>query len=225
MEILVVEDDARMAALLERGLQGEGHRVFVASDGREGLDFAAVRAYDVIILDVLLPVINGFEVAKRLRQEGNRAPILMLTAKDTSRDAVQGLDAGADDYLTKPFAFEELLARIRAVARRGPIAKGVLLEVDDLKLNPASHEVRRGDRKVALTPREFQVLEMLMRRAGRVVPRDSLLDSVWGDESDVGLNTVDAFVSSLRRKLEGPGEKRLIHTIRGLGFCIKESEP
>jgi DNA-binding response OmpR family regulator len=224
MEILVVEDDVRMAALLERGLRGEGHRVFVASDGRQGLDFAKVRAYDVILLDVLLPAINGFEVAKRLRQSGNRTPILILTAKDTPRDAVQGLDAGADDYVTKPFAFEELLARIRAVARRGPISKGVLLEVGDLKLNPASHEVRRGGRKVPLTPREFQVLEMLMRRAGRVVERDSLLDSVWGGESDVGLNTVDAFISSLRRKLEAPGEKRLIRTIRGLGFCIKESE-
>ncbi len=225
MEILVVEDDVRMAALLERGLGGEGHRVFVASDGREGLDFAQVRAYDVIILDVLLPVVSGFELAKRLRQKGNRTPILMLTAKDTPRDVVHGLDSGADDYLTKPFAFEELLARIRAVARRGPIAKGVLLEVNNLTLNPASHDVQRGERKVMLTPREFQVLEMLMRRAGRVVPRDSLIDTVWGGESDVGFNTVDAFVSSLRRKIEAPGEARLIHTVRGIGFCIKEVEP
>ena len=213
-----------MAGLLERGLRGEGHRVFVAVDGREGLEFAEVRAYDVIILDVLLPVVGGFEMAKRLRQKGNRTPILMLTAKDAPRDAAEGLDAGADDYLRKPFAFEELLARIRAVSRRGVIARGVLLEVDDLKLDPASREVRRGDRDLALTPREFQVLELLLRRAGRVVPRSSLLDTVWGHESDVELNTVDAFVSSLRRKLEGPGEKRLIHTIRGVGFCIKESD-
>jgi DNA-binding response OmpR family regulator len=212
-----------MAALLQRGLQGEGHSVFVAADGGEGLDFARLRSYDVIVLDVLLPVVNGFEVAKRLRQEGNQTPILMLTAKDTPRDVVQGLDTGADDYLTKPFAFEELLARIRAVSRRGPLAHGVLLEVDDLKLNPAAHEVRRGDREVALTPREFQVLEILMRRAGRVVPRSALIDAVWGGESDVGFNTVDAFVSSLRRKLEAPNESRLIQTVRGIGFSIKET--
>ena len=223
MEILIVEDDGRMAALLERGLQGEGHRVFVASDGSEGLDFARVRTYDVIVLDVLLPAVNGFEVAKRLRKEGNNTPILMLTAKDTPSDAVHGLDVGADDYLTKPFAFEELLARIRAVSRRGPIARGVLLRAGDLTLNPASHEVRRGDREIALTPREFQVLEMLMRRTGRVVPRNALIDAVWGGESDVGLNTVDAFVSSLRRKLEAPRESRLIQTVRGIGFCIKET--
>jgi DNA-binding response OmpR family regulator len=221
MEILIVEDDRRMAALLERGLRGEGHRVFVASDGGQGLDFAHARSYDVIILDVLLPVVNGFEVAKRLREDGNQTPILMLTAKDTPRDAVQGLDSGADDYLTKPFAFEELLARVRAAARRGPIARGVLLHVDDLTLDPASHEVRRDGREIALTPREFQVLELLMRRAGRVVPRDALIDAVWGGESDVGFNTVDAFVSSLRRKLEVPKESRLIQTIRGIGFSIK----
>jgi len=213
-----------MAALLERGLEGEGHRVFVAANGREGLHFARARAYHVILLDVLLPVMNGFEMTKRLRQEGNLTPILMLTAKDTTRDAAQGLDVGADDYLTKPFAFEELLARLRAVSRRGPIARNVLLQVSDLKLDPASHQVRRGDRRLTLTPREFQLLEMLMRRAGRVVPRDSLLETVWGDESDVELNTVDAFVSSLRRKIERPGETRLISTIRGIGFCIKEPE-
>ena len=224
MEILVVEDDPRMSALLARGLEGEGHRVFVASDGREGLDYARLRSYDVIVLDVLLPHLNGFEVVKRLRQAKNRTPVLMLTAKDTPRDAVEGLDCGADDYLTKPFAFDELLVRIRAVSRRGPIPKGVQLEIGDLSLDPASHEVRRHRHKIALTPREFQVLEMLMRRAGRVVPRDSLIDTVWGSDSDVGFNTVDAFISSLRRKLEGPGESRQIHTVRGIGFSLKEPE-
>ena len=224
MEILIVEDDQRMAALLDRGLRGEGHRVFVASDGPEGLDFARLRAYDVIVLDVLLPGLNGFDIAKRLRQEGDKTPILMLTAKDTPSDAVQGLDSGADDYLTKPFAFEELLARLRAVSRRGPIAHNLLLTVGDLELNPASHQVHRGGRPITLTPREFQVLELLMRRAGRVVPRDTLLDAVWGEEADVGFNTVDAFVSSLRRKLDADGATRLIHTIRGIGFCVRESE-
>ena len=223
MEILIVEDDRRMASLLDRGLQGEGHRVFVASDGPEGLDFARLREYDVIVLDVLLPGMNGFEIAERLRQEGNKTPILMLTAKDAPGDAVQGLDSGADDYITKPFSFEELLARIRAVSRRGPIARTPLLKVGDLNLDPAAHEVRRAGREITLTPREFQVLELLMRRAGWVVPRDALMDAVWGGDTDVGFNTVDAFVSSLRRKLDAPGAARLIHTVRGIGFCAKES--
>jgi DNA-binding response OmpR family regulator len=223
MEILIIEDDRRMARLLERGLQAEGHRVFVASDGREGLDFAHVRTFDVIILDVLLPVMNGFEVAKRLREEKNQTPIVMLTAKDTSRDTVQGLDAGADDYLTKPFAFEELLARLRAVSRRGPIAREMLLQVSDLTLDPASHEVRRGHREISLTPREFQLLEILLRKVGRVVTRNTLLETVWGSETDVDLNTVDVFVSSIRRKLQVGSPSQLIHTVRGIGFCIREA--
>ncbi len=222
MEILIVEDDQRMAALLERGLHGEGHRVFVAPDGRQGLEYAGVRTYDVIVLDVLLPFVDGFEVARRLRQRGDRTPILLLTAKDSPRDAVQGLDAGADDYLKKPFAFEELLARIRAVSRRGPIPGATVLRVGDLTLDPASHEVHRAQRKVGLTPREYQILELLIRRAGRVVPRDTLLDDIWGEAQDAEPNTVDVFVSSLRRKLESPGEERLIQTIRGVGFCLKE---
>ncbi len=155
MEILVIEDDQRMAALLERGLLGEGHRVFVAPDGSRGLDYAKVRAYDVIVLDVLLPAVDGFEVARRLRQRGDRTPILMLTARDSPRDAAQGLDAGADDYLKQPFNFEELLARLRAVSRRGPISAGTLFQVADLSLDPASHEVRRAGHKISLTPREF----------------------------------------------------------------------
>jgi DNA-binding response OmpR family regulator len=223
MEILVVEDDRRMAALLERGLLGEGHRVFVAPDGRLGLDYAEARTYDVIVLDVLLPAIDGFEVARRLRQRGDRTPILILTAKDSPRDAAQGLDAGADDYLKKPFAFEEFLARLRAVSRRGPVPTGTVLRVADLTLDPASHEVRRAGRTIGLTPREYQILEILIRRAGRVVPRDTLLDSVWGESQDAEPNTVDVFVSSLRRKIEGPGAGRLIQTIRGVGFCLREA--
>ncbi|MFN0106636.1 MAG: response regulator transcription factor [Bryobacteraceae bacterium] len=222
MEILVVEDDQRMAALLERGLQREGHCVFVAANGRQGVEYASARSYDVIVLDVLLPVMDGYEVARRLRQKGNRTPILILTAKDSPRDAVQGLDAGADDYMKKPFSFGEFLARVRAVSRRGPIATGPLLQVCDLTLDPASHEVRRGTRGIRLTPREYQILEILIRRAGRVIPRDTLLDDIWGDSLDAERNTVDVFVSSLRRKTEGPGERRLIHTVRGVGFCLKE---
>ena len=147
----------------------------------------------------------------------------MLTAKDAPGDAVRGLDSGADDYITKPFSFDELLARIRAVSRRGPIARNPVLKVGDLNLDPAAHEVHRAGREITLTPREFQVLELLMRRAGRVVPRGALIDAVWGGDSDIGFNTVDAFVSSLRRKLDVPGAARLIHTVRGIGFCAKES--
>lgn len=213
-----------MAALLERGLQGEGHQAFVASDGREGLEFADLRDYDVIVLDILLPVMDGFEMTRRLREGGNRTPVLMLTARDAAKDIVLRLDSGADDYLTKPFAFEELLARLRSLARRAPIERGVSLEVDDLKLNPASHEVHRGDSRLGLTPREFQVLELLMRRAGRVVDRNAIIEAVWGGDADVGLNTVDAFVSSLRRKVEGDGRPKLIHTVRGVGFSIGEPE-
>ena len=224
MEILIVEDDRRVAALLERGLTHEGHRVFIASDGVEGFDYANLRHYDVIVLDVLLPGIHGVEVAKRLRDRGDRTPILMLTAKDSPVDIVSGLDAGADDYLTKPFAFDELLARLRALSRRGPVARGVLLEIDDLTLNPASHRVRRGGGDVKVTPREYQVLELLMRRAGRVVTRDTLLDTIWGGDSEIGFNNVDAFVSSLRKKIEVPGGQRLIRTVRGVGFSIGGTE-
>lgn len=224
MEILVIEDDARMAALLERGLLGEGHRVFVAPDGRRGLEYAQARAYDVIVLDVLLPAVDGFEVARRLRRRGDRTPILMLTARSLPRDTAQGLDAGADDYLKKPFDFEELLARLRAVSRRGPISTGTLLQVEDLSLDPASREVRRGGHQVHLTPREFQILEILMRRARRVVPREALLDAVWSEAEEVEPNTVDVYVSSLRRKIGAPDGRRLIQTVWGVGFCLREPE-
>lgn len=225
MEILVVEDDRRMAALLERGLQGEGHRVFLALDGSQALEYAGARGYDVIVLDRLLPALDGLEVARRLRQRGDRTPILMLTAKDSARDAAQGLDAGADDYLKKPFQFEELLARLRAVARRGPIARPPRFQAADLTVDPASHEVTRAGQPVGLTPREYQILELLIRRAGRVVSRDSLLEAVWGADGDAENNTVDVFVSSLRRKLEAPNPERLIHTVRGTGFCLRVPEP
>ena len=179
----------------------------------------------MIVLDVQLPIVDGFEIARRLRNQGDRTPILVLTAKDSPGDAVRGLDAGADDYLKKPFAFEELLARIRAVARRGPIPGTLRFQVADLTLDPASHEVHRAGRKISLTPREYQILELLIRRPARVVGREAMLDAVWGDAQDTGLNTVDVFVGTLRRKLEGPGEARLVHTVRGVGFCLKESEP
>jgi DNA-binding response OmpR family regulator len=223
MHVLVVEDDARMAALLKRGLEAEGHQVLVAEEGREGLELAEAGTFDVIVLDVMLPLASGLEVARRLRAAGNHTPILMLTAKDTPQDAVLGLDTGADDYLTKPFAFEELLARIRAVSRRGPVPCLPVLRVADLWLNPASHEVGRGEHALTLTPKEFQLLELLMRRHPRVVSRDAILETVWGSASDVGLNTVEVFVSTLRRKLESCGD-RVLFAVRGVGYRLGEAE-
>jgi DNA-binding response OmpR family regulator len=223
VEILIVEDDERMAALLKRGLEGEGHVTAVAGDGPEGLDFALSQPFDVMILDVMIPKLNGFEVARRLRRRGCRTPILMLTAKDAPRDIVNGLDIGADDYLTKPFSFDELLARIRAVARRGPIPGSTVLRVGTLTLDPASHEVRRGSRELNLTPKEFRLLELLMRRAGKVQSRDAILSGVWGHEADVELNTVDVFIGTLRRKVDSAEDPPLLHTVRGIGFCLKEN--
>lgn len=223
MEILIVEDDERTAALLKRGLEREGHVTSVAADGSEGLDFALSHPFDVVILDVMLPKLTGFDVARTLRQRGCRTPILMLTAKDAPRDVVNGLDIGADDYLTKPFSFDELLARIRAVARRGPIPVPAVLRVGTLTLDPASHEVRRGSRELNLTPREFRLLELLMRRAGKVQSRDAILEAVWGHEAEVELNTVDVFISTLRRKVDTAEDPPLLHTVRGVGFCLKEN--
>jgi len=212
-----------MAALLKRGLEREGHVTAIAADGSEGLDFALSRAFDVVILDVTIPKLNGFEVARRLRRRGCQTPILMLTAKDAPTDIVDGLDLGADDYLTKPFSFDELLARLRAVARRGPIPLPAILRVGTLTLDPASHEVRRGSREVDLTPREFRLLELLMRRAGKVQTRDAIIEAVWGHDSDVEANTVDVFIGTLRRKVDSAKDPPLIHTVRGIGFCLKEN--
>ncbi len=223
MEILIVEDDERMAALLKRGLEREGHVTAVTRDGAEGLDFALSRPFDVVVLDVMLPKLNGYEVARRLRARGCRTPILMLTAKDAPKDIVEGLDLGADDYLTKPFSFEELLARIRAVSRRGPVAVPAVLQVGNLSLDPASREVRRGSRELNLTPKEFRLLELLMRRAGKVQSRDAIVEAVWGHDSDVELNTVDVFIGTLRRKVDSAEDPPLLHTVRGVGFCLKEN--
>jgi DNA-binding response OmpR family regulator len=224
VEILIVEDDERMAALLRRGLQGEGHVTVLAKDGEEGFEIAALRPFDAIVLDVMIPRISGLEVARRLRKRGVQTPILMLTARDAPRDIVSGLDTGADDYLTKPFSFEELLARLRSVARRGLIPQAPALTVHDLTLDPASREVYRGHKRLSLTPREFQLLELLMRRAGRVLSRDAIIESVWGHDSEVETNTVDVFVGTLRGKVDGQKNLRLIRTARGAGFYISPTE-
>jgi DNA-binding response OmpR family regulator len=222
MQVLVVEDEKRLAALLRQGLAEEGHSVVVAHDGREGLETALAGRFDAIILDVMLPVMDGLAVARRLRQARNQTPILMLTARDSTADVIGGLDQGADDYLTKPFRFDVLLARLRAVSRRGPVPRPVRLQVGDLVLNTASRQVLRGNQPVRLTRTEYSLLEFLLRRAGRVVSRDAILDGVWGLDKDVEANTLEAFIRLLRTKIDQGRAPKLIHTVRGVGYCLRE---
>jgi two-component system response regulator MprA len=221
MKLLVVEDEARMVALLRKGLTEEGHTVTCASDGAEGLALAKNYEFDVIILDVMMPKLSGYDLAKRLRADRIRTPILMLTARDSLPDIVRGLDLGADDYLTKPFSFDELVARLRAVKRRALVAQDPHLCVADLVLDPASREVARGDERVSLTRTEYNLLERLMYRAGRVVSRHSLIEAVWGFDREIEENTLDAFMHLLRNKVDPPGKVKLIHTVRGVGYMIR----
>jgi DNA-binding response OmpR family regulator len=210
-----------MAALLHRGLTEEGHTATCAADGAEGLAFAKTYEFDVIIVDVMMPKLNGYELAKRLRAEKVRTPILMLTARDSVPDVVKGLDLGADDYMTKPFSFDELVARLRAVKRRALVAQDIHLRVSDLVLDPASREVLRGEDRVSLTRTEYNLLERLMYRAGKVVSRRALIESVWGFDREIEENTLDAFMHLLRNKIDAPGRAKLIHTVRGVGYMIR----
>jgi len=221
MRVLVVEDERRMAALLERTLHEEGHQVIVAGNGQEAFEVARCSAFDVIVLDVMLPGMDGLTLARKLRERSVRTPILMLTARDAPAEIVKGLDSGADDYLTKPFSMDVLLARVRSVSRRGAIPRPICLEVCDLKLDPATREVTRAGKRLNLTPREYMLLELLMRNAGRATSRDAIVESVWGFDSDVTANTVEVFVRQLRLKID-THEKKLIHTLRGFGYMIKE---
>jgi DNA-binding response OmpR family regulator len=222
--VLVVEDDNDIADVLRRSLRMEGYEVRTAGDGVAALDEAVVFEPDAVILDLGLPRLDGVEVAKRLRSEGD-VPILILTARDGLGERVTGLDAGADDYLVKPFEREELLARIRAMLRRRPPRGSAFLTVADLRLNPDTREVFRGDRAVDLTAREFELLEYLMRNERLVVSREALLEEVWGYAPFSETNTVDVFVSNLRRKLEAGDEPRLLHTIRGSGYVLRQAPP
>src|SRR3954454_5476893 len=222
MQLLVVEDEETMRALLQRGLSEEGHNVSAASSGTEALELATSFRFDVIVLDVMLPRLSGFEVARRLRAARDRTPILFLTARDAITDRVQGLDLGGDDYLTKPFSFEELLARVRALGRRTPLPSSVVLSVGDLLLDTSAHVTTRAGRTVTLTPKEYSLLELLMRRAGQVVPREVILTAVWGFDSEVETNTLDAFVRLLRQKVDHGFDSKLIHTVRGVGYVIRE---
>jgi two-component system, OmpR family, response regulator MprA len=224
MRILVVEDDAKMAELLRRGLTREGHAVDIATDGVRGLEKAQNLPFDAIVLDIMLPGLDGLNVARRLRSTGTRIPILMLTARDSAPDIVRGLDVGADDYLTKPFSFEVLAARLRVIARRTTAEFEGVLQVADLTLNTESHEVHRAGNLIVLTRTEFILLDHLMRRAGRVVSRDDLIEAVWGIDRDVESNTLDVFIFQLRSKIEAGGAGRLIQTVRGFGYTVRETE-
>jgi DNA-binding response OmpR family regulator len=221
MNLLIVEDEPRMAELLRKGLTEEGHMATAASDGAQGLDLAKNYEFDVIILDIMLPRLSGYDLVKRLRGEKIRTPVLMLTARDSVPDIVRGLDLGADDYMTKPFSFEELVARLRAVKRRAIAAEDTRLRIGDLVVDAASRQVRRGEVRIPLTRTEYNLLERLVYRRGRVVSRRALIESVWGFDREIEENTLDAFMHLLRVKVDGPGRPKLIHTVRGIGYMIR----
>jgi len=212
-----------MAELLKKGLEEENHSVSLALNGRAALEMARSFEFDAIVLDLMLPLIDGFDVASRLRKGGNQTPILMLTARDAVPDIVKGLNVGADDYLTKPFSFEEFLARLRSVARRGPVPRPACLQVADLVLNPATRQVVRGNQEIHLSPTEFRLLECLMRRTGRVVSRNAIIQAVWDFDHEVEENTLDAFIRLVRSKVDRDHKQKLIHTVRGIGYAVREN--
>ena len=221
MSILVVDDDPEIVSFIKRGLIYEGYSVDTAVDGTEALTKARDKEPDLVILDIMMPGLDGVEVSKRLRQASD-VPILMLTAKGTVADRVEGLDSGADDYLVKPFAFDELLARVRALLRRRQPREGEVLRFSDLSLDTATREVRRGNEIIELTAQEFDLLELLMRHPRQVLIRDRIYERVWGYDFDGESNVIEVYVSYLRSKLEASGKPRLIHTVRGVGYVLKE---
>ncbi|HEX6497558.1 MAG TPA: response regulator transcription factor [Micromonosporaceae bacterium] len=222
MRVLVVEDEPRLARALQRGLAAEGYAVDVAADGATGLEAARHDGYDAVILDVMLPRLSGYRVVKALRDEGNWVPVLMLSAKDGEYDQADGLDAGADDYLTKPFSFVVLLAKLRAVLRRGAPERPAVLTVGTISLDPGSRRVTRDGAEITLTAREFALLEYLMRRGGQVVTKTELLDHVWDAAADTDPNVVEVYVGYLRRKLDQPFGRRSLQTVRGAGYRLVE---
>jgi two-component system OmpR family response regulator len=221
VRLLVVEDEPKLAVYIKRGLEADGHAVDIANDGEEGLWLARNQAYDVIVLDILLPKRNGFQVCADLRAESNWTPILMLTAKDGEFDIAEALDTGADDYLTKPFSFVVLSARIRALARRGAPERPAVLEVGDLRLDPASHTVLRGDTEIRLTAKEFSLLDYLMRHGGEVVAKTDILDAVWDWAFEGDPNVVEVYIGYLRKKLDAPFGRSSIETVRGVGYRLR----
>lgn len=224
MRLLVIEDDAKLAAVMRQGLREHGFVVDVAADGSIGLEMGLAGMYDAIVLDVLLPRLNGLDVLKELRARRNPAPVLMLSARGALEDRIQGLDLGADDYLPKPFDFSELLARLRAITRRPAVGPRTVLALADLELDPAARLVRRGDRKIELTAREFALLEYLLRRKGIVVTRDMILQNVWDTDFDGRSNLIEVYINYLRRKVDHDATTKLIHTVRGVGYVLRETE-
>ena len=222
--MLIIEDDRKMADLIRQGIEESGHQARVRYDGVAGLDAVDESAADVIVLDVMLPGVDGFEFTKRLRREDNLTPILMLTGRDAVADVVKGLNCGADDYLTKPFSLKILIARLEALARRAAAQPLRRFQIADLILDLEAREVRRAGTPVPLTKTEFDILTLLMQRAGRVVTRETLIDAIWGIDRNIESNTLDAFIRLLRGKVESAGSTKLIQTVRGVGYTIRESD-
>ncbi len=224
MRVLVVEDEPQIADFVARGLSENGYSVDIAYDGEEAIQWPSVADFDVIILDVMLPSVDGISVCSTLRESGVRTPILMLTARDAIEDRVAGLDSGADDYLVKPFAFAELLARVRALIRREPVLRGNVLRVQDLTMDTATRCVSRAGEGVELTAKEFALLEYLMRHPNQVLSRTVIAEHVWNYDFDNATNVIDVHVKNLRKKIDGPGGPKLIHTVRGAGYRISARE-
>ena len=224
MRILIVEDDRKLALLIKKGLEENGHSALAAFEGLEGASMGEAGQFDLFILDVMLPKLDGLSIVRRLRASEIDAPILLLTGKDAPDDVVAGLDAGADDYLTKPFSFRVLLARIRALGRRKRVDPRTVFRIGDLMLDPSTHEVTRSGERVSLTRTEFTLLEILAKNAGRVLTRNRLIEAVWGNEREVESNTLDVYIRQLRNKLEIAGGHKLLHTVRGIGYTLREEE-
>lgn len=223
MKILLVEDEKKVANLIKKGFEEEGLSVDVAEDGIKALDLVSANDYDLIILDIMLPGKDGIEVLREIRNKGIARPIMMLTAKDTTQDKVKGLDAGADDYITKPFAFEELLARVRALIRRGhAIEKALPIQIADLVIDPVTRKVSRGGREIELTSKEYGLLEYMARNKNRILTRTMIAENVWEYQFDSLTNIIDVYINYLRRKIDKDSPKKLIHTVRGVGYMIKD---
>jgi len=224
MRILVVEDEKKVSSFIKRGLEEEKYEVDTAFDGEEGLKMALDRPYEVVVLDWMLPKKDGLSVLKELRGQKRATPVLMLTAKDTVEDIVAGLDSGSDDYLTKPFAFAELLARVRALLRRSEMDRGAELRFADLRIDPVTHKVWRGDKEIDLTAKEYALLEYFMRNPNQVLTRTMIADHVWDYTFDSFTNIIDVYVNYLRKKIDRDADKKLIHTVRGVGYILKEED-
>ncbi len=222
MRILIVEDEVKTAAFIRKGLRESGYTADVATNGHEGLEFALSREYDAIILDVMLPGIDGWEVIRKIRNQKKDTPVIFLTARDAVQDRIKGLELGADDYLVKPFAFSELLIRIRTILRRGPARSQEVITIGDLELDLLGHRVTRGGKRLDLTPKEFSLISLLARRSGEVLTRTRIAERIWDMDFDSDTNVVDVHMRRLRAKVDDPFEKKLIHTVRGVGYVLEE---